>query len=297
MIQVICKSCNKTIRAPLKYAGKVAKCPGCKTPFRVPAPTQEMEEDLELAEIVDEDDDPYATQDPYAAEDPLAPLDDDPFRLPPADANTHQNFSAPMQRSVSTPRNQYSSPPKDVSKAGKKAKSKSSEMGPAVGALFAAAGVGLLCTFGWVMLWGLTGLQAGLLAWGTGGLIGLVAGAIAKNPSPVFCSLVAVIAAISFFSSKIIMALIVMVVAKGIGMVQNFANFDFQDYRYAYAIKDQMLVDDELTGAEKALAQKQVDDFFGNNQAFYGAEDDELDIEVVDSLDDKVTLQIGGDVH
>ena len=37
-IKFRCKSCDKTISVRAEYAGKKARCPGCKQPLRVPSP-------------------------------------------------------------------------------------------------------------------------------------------------------------------------------------------------------------------------------------------------------------------
>lgn len=39
-IRVVCRGCGKGVKAPEKYAGKVVKCPGCKSPLQLPKVTE-----------------------------------------------------------------------------------------------------------------------------------------------------------------------------------------------------------------------------------------------------------------
>ena len=70
MIEARCNSCQKRIGVADKHAGKTAKCPNCKQPFKIPEIVYELEEIVEI-------DDPLLNDPTYA--DPLANDFNDPF--------------------------------------------------------------------------------------------------------------------------------------------------------------------------------------------------------------------------
>jgi hypothetical protein len=68
-------------------------------------------------------------------------------------------------------------------------------------------------------------VEIGILAWGIGALIGLVAGSIAKNPSVIYCSLVACVAGFSILASKFMMVAFLMIASVGVNLVEDFKIF------------------------------------------------------------------------
>lgn len=54
MIRFECEDCGKKMSAPEKFAGKVARCPHCKSRVLVPEPEEEIIEDFEVVEAVTE---------------------------------------------------------------------------------------------------------------------------------------------------------------------------------------------------------------------------------------------------
>ena len=164
-------------------------------------------------------------------------------------------------------------------------------IGRNIGGIAAALGVALVAALFWVFLWGVAGLQLGILAWGAGGLIGLVAGAIARNPSPVYCGGIAAIAAGTVFTAKIIMALLMMAASAVLDFGESFAeNFNPNYQKLVMAVEDEMLGAGELEGPEKAIAEKRTQEFFNNESEGYW--DDEID-EAAKSLTLKVREKIG----
>ena len=100
-------------------------------------------------------------------------------------------------------------------------------------------GVGLAAMIVWLVLAAMSGYELGILAWAIGGLIGFVAGVIAKNPSPVYCGMVALIAMGAILSAKLLMALAIVALHFVIdGHRRCFAVADGSD-KYSHAYVDQ----------------------------------------------------------
>ncbi len=128
----------------------------------------------------------------------------------------------------------------------------------------AASGIGVVATILWIAITIYTGREFGLLAWAIGGLVGVVAGSIAKNPSVVFCSVVAGIAALSILSAKLIIAAGLYIVSQGLTFAKNLDAVALEEEKYAAAIKDEMLTSGGFTEEERPLVVEQVNDFFLN---------------------------------
>lgn len=163
-------------------------------------------------------------------------------------------------------------------------------LGRSVGGLFAAAGVAFVAMIVWLIIAGVTGYELGVLAWGMGGVIGLAAGLIARNPSPVYCGSVAGLALLSVVGAKIVMAGMLMLA----GMTMNFAanmagQFDPEVNKTYHAALDQQLADGTLTGDEKAFAEDQINQFFDGN---YDGELTEEQYEVGEALKEKVHAEV-----
>ena len=97
-------------------------------------------------------------------------------------------------------------------------------------------------------------IEFGILAWGIGALIGLVAGSIAKNPSGIYCFLVACIAGISILSSKLIMVAFLMIVSFGIEVVEDLQN-QFLSNKFEHAYVDQQLAENNYPPEKTKLAE------------------------------------------
>ncbi len=122
----------------------------------------------------------------------------------------------------------------------------------------------MVATILWIAITIYTGREFGLLAWAIGGLVGVVAGSIAKNPSVVFCSVVAGIAALSILSAKLIIAAGLYIVSQGLTFAKNLDAVALEEEKYAAAIKDEMLTSGGFTEEERPLVVEQVNDFFLN---------------------------------
>lgn len=122
----------------------------------------------------------------------------------------------------------------------------------------------IIACVGWVIVAIVTGMEFGLLAWGIGGLIGFVAGVIAKNSSPVFCFLVAGLAGMSILGAKIIMAIFLMLISFGVATIKEWAQFGPDYVKISHAVQDEMLAEGQFEGRQKEIAEEQVRTFFGN---------------------------------
>lgn len=267
-----CTKCDKVIRADVKFAGKVAQCPACQTKLRVPTPkTQTPAAPVE----------PQPTPTPAPASQAFDPFGDLPSANPsplsstpqpvpheatpavPASAPANDPFAQDLGTSAgqSPNGNQYTAyapPTQSVAPITRQAAPavEPPSFGRSLAAILAAGFLACCFAILWVII-AAFGVELGILAWGIGGLLGLVAGYIGKNPSPVFCGLVSCVAAGSILLAKSIMAAGLMVLNMGVGMMGNFV-----DPQYEYAILSEMLDNGELQGAEAKVAEYEINEFF-----------------------------------
>ena len=163
----------------------------------------------------------------------------------------------PSQRSVGTPWSNSTLPTS--------VPVESNSFGRSLVGLVAASGIGIIATIVWIAITIGTGREFGLLAWAIGGIVGVVAGAIAKNRSVVFCSMVAGIAALSILSAKLIIGIGLFFISQGLSFAQNLDAVALEDEKYAAAIKDEMLTSGGFTEEERPLVMQQVLGFFHGN--------------------------------
>lgn len=242
------------IGAKDKHAGMVASCPNCRNHVEIPGQVVNVE-----------------TIDNLDAENPLL---NQTARKPHGSTMEHVPFGATLESQSGLTQNTVPGASHLTEPTSKKREAK---IGKSVLALFVASVVALFCGVAWVVLWGVTGIQIGLLAWGIGGLIGLVAGALAKNPSPIFCGLAGVVCALTFVGVKAAMAGIVMLAALSVDMVRDMAVFNPETYKYSQALKDKMLDEGEFTTAQQTIVSNQLASFFGDGSSgmFEEFDDDE----------------------
>jgi hypothetical protein len=159
----------------------------------------------------------------------------------------------------------YAGTPKPAAKPVSK-KEPEAGIGQSVAGLIAASMVGAACCVVWIIVALVTSRELGILAWGMGGLIGLVAGFIAKSKSPIYCGLAAGIAMISILSAKFIMALGLMMLSMGVDMVRDFGDFSPERERKVHVLADHMLADGQLDENDKQFALDYNRDFFGDER-------------------------------
>jgi curved DNA-binding protein CbpA len=149
-------------------------------------------------------------------------------------------------------------------------------MGKSIAGLAAGLLVGGIASIVWLLVMIFAQSEIGILAWGIGALIGLVAGVIAKNPSPIFCGLTSVIAVGSIFSAKLIMAALLMVMVIGSNMIEELGGM-FAGDKYSHAYVDQAMADGQLQGAEVALANDFNKWYFRTSDDFGDDGDEAMD--------------------
>ena len=144
-------------------------------------------------------------------------------------------------------------------------------IGRSIGGLVGAAVIAFFFCLLWLIVELFAGGRMGVLAWGLGGLIGLVAGAIAKTPSKGFAAATAGLAVMAILIAKIVMAGGVMLAAKGMGMAENLFVHTPDAVLKQNLVADEMLANDELDGAREEYAKASTEAFFsGSPGSFYG---------------------------
>jgi hypothetical protein len=194
-----------------------------------------------------------------------------------SDATKEWNRTAPYFSPLSTPRTDQTNstgsvPPKLQSPEFQSAESRNNDYaepragqtyaattpGPSFGrsllGLVAAVLVGFFCAAAWLAVRIAFQLEIGILAWAIGALIGLTAGSIAKNPSAIYCSLVAGVAGCSILASKLAMVAIIMIVALGVDVFEQIQNM-FLSNKYEHAYVDQQIADNQYQGEKLVLAE------------------------------------------
>ncbi|MEM6853089.1 MAG: hypothetical protein AAF593_01645 [Planctomycetota bacterium] len=289
MIKFRCNNCQKKIGVKVEYAGRAIKCPSCETRLTVPQP--------------------QPAPAPMPAEAPAADLPDlaglaaleaaaEPTQVRTAEAPGRQCPACGFglaKTAVLCTNCGYS-----FMKGGQKLDTKiaKAEVGggdsgrtPTVGGtgrmalgLTAASAVGVVSCVVWLLIMLFAGAELGLLAWGIGGLIGLTAGLIGRNPSPIYCGLTAGIAAVSILGAKAVVAGVVTLGVMGMAMMEDWGMISSLEH---HAVMLQMVDDGELTGTEAEYAQFEARTFFGDEltDAEYARYDEVYDAwETVDPM-------------
>lgn len=225
-IQFACAHCGSTLSVPGVYAGKKAKCPVCGSPMIVPTPGNGGEVGIAAAESV------VPTASPSTSDTPSSPK--------PSTSGAHDGYPYPPD------------PPRVTS------------VGRSIAGLAAAMGVGLAAMIVWLVLTAMSGYELGIVAWGVGAVIGLVAGVIARNPNPAYCAIVAVIAVGTILSAKLVMALAIYAahfITLAANTFEEISSIALPD-KYTHACVDQALADNLYTGERKQLALRYNEDYF-----------------------------------
>ena len=246
-------SCGKSLAAEARHAGKKVACPDCKAVLRIPVPK--------------------------AAEAPIEPTEQyDPLGLPnAAEFETGVPVSSPSQLQQPKP---LASAQKPNPYAGRQiktpapVKSKPVATGNSVAGLIVAAVVALFATVTWLMIAMLTGMELGIVAWGIGGLVGLVAGAIGRNSSPAYCGTAAAFAIGSVVMAKLVMAIALMGISNFSNLIDDIAVIPFNKDKEAHAVAESMIDTGAFNEQENKAARIYVDAYF--SQDFSSETSDEL---------------------
>lgn len=162
----------------------------------------------------------------------------------------------------------------------------------AVGLIVASIVAGIFAVI-WLLLVVFTSREFGLLAWAMGALVGLVAGVIARNPSPIYCGLTGAIAGGSVLGAKAAIAGMVYLAAVGLNVVQDLANHDPQRTLARNVVLDQMLADGELQGQRAVAAKLSLNGVFDDYDDSLFRGDDLQDITVaIKSLQEELDARV-----
>lgn len=236
-----CPYCSTQLAVSSEYAGQQAKCPGCGAVVSVP--------------VADEESD----TDELGASEELQQTA--PYFAPLSRRNEQENPTKPA--SSEFPNNDYADQRPSQSS---NASTPQSSFGRSFLGLVAATFVGGLCAVAWLAVIILFQVEFGILAWGIGALIGLVAGSIAKNPSVVYCSMVACVAGFSILASKFIMVAFLMIASLGVSFVEEIQNLVVSN-KYEHAYVDQQLADNNFQGEKITLAETFNRGYFEDSDA------------------------------
>lgn len=254
-IQFPCPFCSTQLAVSSVYAGKQAKCPGCGSVVDVPrlsAPLGSLEPNSEEWNSRNEmgQTAPYLSPLSKPVGDPTSPMNSFPIdRQPPVLQNNDYSDHRSGQAYAPAP------------------------SGPTFGRSFlglvAATIVGALCAAVWLTIMIAFQVEIGIIAWAIGALIGLTAGSIAKNPSAIYCSLVAFIAGCSILASKLVMVAVMMIVSVGMDFFEQVQNMLLSN-KYEHAYVDQQIADNQYQGEKLALAEAFNKGYFDdlNSQKF-----------------------------
>ena len=274
MIKLRCRNCHKKTGVPEKYAGRAIKCPGCETRLDVPHSTESdaiPEGTVDLAGLAAMEAAAPPSERRTAATD--APRCPSCAALLSADAVLCVACGHSLKGSGRKLETRVSSVESDVTKN----RSDHSLARSAVGLIVASIVAGVFCLL-WLVVTVFTGKEFGLLAWGLGALIGLVAGVIGRNPSPVYCGLAATLAGGTIIGAKAAIAAVVFFAALGVNMFADLANYNPEEQKKHYAVMDQMLADASFTGNQEAASRTMVKNYFAPASG-YGLNDESTDLD------------------
>jgi hypothetical protein len=143
----------------------------------------------------------------------------------------------------------------------------------------------------WLIVAAVTGYELGILAWAMGGAIGLIAGVIGRNPSPVYCGLVAGVAVVSVLGAKVIMALVIVAMSWGAEFMIDMQDMSPERQRLFHAMADQLLEEEQFDGIERELVQLKVDSFFSGSHDLYTEMTEEM-YEVSADVDERIRSEL-----
>ncbi len=266
-IQFRCPNCSKALAIDSQHAGKQVACPDCGTHLAIPAASAATSNPVGNV--------PPASTQPVAPPNPFAI--DSPVAAPNAPAQSP--YAATF-------------PPADASPSGGNADTRATpSMGKSIGGLLVAAVVAGVFSVVWLIVAAISGYELGILAWAMGGAVGLVAGAIGRNPSPVYCGLAATIAVMSVLAAKGIMVLALMALSWGADFAMELADFSPEQEKFLAVTADQMLVDGEFKGMEKQYAEAYVASYFSGGDVYDVMTDEMYDVS--EQVDLRVETQLG----
>lgn len=227
-IEFLCSFCNTQLAVPAQYAEQQAKCPGCGAVVDVPS--VDLEETAPYFSSSTSDQNELASERSFSQSEP-------------------QPSSSHLEPAYEYPASPVSTPAPKAS------------FGASLLGLIAAIFLGGVCAIAWLAIIIIFKVELGILAWGIGALIGLVAGSIAKNGSAIYCFIVACIAGCSILASKLIMVAFLMIASLGMNAFENFQNLVISN-KYEHAYVDQQLADNQYDAEKSRIAKSFNKDYF-----------------------------------
>ena len=295
MIKFKCGSCQKSIGVDVKYAGKLIKCPGCESPTRIPAAEPVVAEVVQATPVAAQlasSSCPNCQTQLFNPSDPMCGVCGFVLQqtMPPA---RPVPVSTPVAAQVASPAtNTFAQPIKrtgDLSAAPVKTKEKA-PTGRMFGGWLAALFAGMVCAFFWGLIAPFFGITGSALAWGIGGLFGVVAGLIGRSSSWKFCLATTLGALLCMLFGKLVSAVMVMVMVGGANMVEGFSAMFTPDNGVSMGVVEDMVDDGSFTDDEKEFAEKRAEAFFENKSGLFGNFDEaeDYDVEVYLSVNRKI---------
>jgi hypothetical protein len=286
-----CPGCDKTLAVATAHIGKTVACPDCKTRTQVPD-----SDSIDPASTVGEN--PTATHELPMGEG-LPSFQTANFQTASAQVPSSSRPS-PQMPGVTAPGvtalsvTALSVPTPGVFSADAdsfpQATAESVAAKPRtsvhwIAGLTVAGLVAIAFSILWLIITVVTGMELGILAWGLGGAIGLVAGMIGRNSSPWYCGATAAIAMASVLSAKVIMAAGLMLVGASVMMLENLAEFSPERQKQMHALADEMLTDGTVDAAQQDYAKKYVTAYFSGQPELLYEEIDDRSYEIGESLE------------
>ncbi|MEM9420534.1 MAG: zinc ribbon domain-containing protein [Planctomycetota bacterium] len=286
MIKFRCHACQKKIGVKPEYAGRAIKCPSCEARLTVPTPAAEPKP--VASETSDMPDLASLAALEAAAQSQMRTVEAPGRTCPSCGATVSENAVLCTNCGYSFKGGKQQISTQVITEEAESTQTPTvGGMGKMVLGLGAASVVAVICCVVWLMIMVSTGYQVGLIAWVIGGLVGLTAGLIGRNPSPIYCGFTALIACMSIIGAKLIVAATFSVAMWGAGFAETiFEDFSPERANLYYAVMDDMLQNGEFSGEQQTVAQITTDAFFG--QQLTEEPDTESYWESYFAVDDKV---------
>ena len=134
-----------------------------------------------------------------------------------------------------------------------------SVVGVGVGGLIA-----LICCSAWVIVGVLTQSEWGFMAWAIGGLIGWTCGAIARNPSPIYCIFPSALTALTFLAAKAVLAIILMTAVVVLSYLGSSMRFGDHYDMVTMSAAEKMMEEGVFHGYKLDVVKRETNSFFSN---------------------------------
>ncbi|HUG69996.1 MAG TPA: hypothetical protein VMM76_19755 [Pirellulaceae bacterium] len=275
-----CPHCSKALAIDVRHAGKQVACPGCSARLTIPGDSVTASSSPETAS-------PETASQTQPNEQPNEQVVQ---RNPFATESPQSTPTAPSPSPYSTVTPPITSEISGGGAATQASTSPNTSIGKSIAGLLVAMLVAGVCSAIWLLVVLFSGYELGILAWGIGGAVGLVAGLIGRNPSPVYCGIAAAIAIMSVLAAKGIMVAGLMAMSWSAQFAMDLADLSPEQEKFRVVMADQMLANGDFQAMEKQYAEAYVAAYFSGGSV-YDVMTDEMH-EVADQVDDKIQAQL-----